>query len=360
MDDCEKNFILNVLKKYWNADLPLKYYEFSKENIESLIDFVKRNRIEGYFYKVLVSRNSLKDIYAELFERLEVIYNQNVKEYSKSLDAIDYVCYCLIQNTVEYAFVNGSYLIPFICECGLRIQKDIDILISKDSYEIVNTMLLEQGFVQTICKDGICRVASRLEKIVSLKNNREIIPYFKSCADLKLGDIWVDIDLVDISCDCFANMIEYQVYRNDMTIPCLKFLENFAYICHQIYKKSKSYMYTITHLDVLLYRYCELYQLLNNKMNLIFGDEFRKICIKMHIEKEIFFVLTNLLDLFDELFEEEQKESFLNFIENLNISDLSYINQVYDEKKKNIYVCDCTFIEWVFMEERLGHLKKIS
>ncbi len=346
-----------ILNGYWDNSIIQSYnYNIPETEIEDVKSFISANRIEGYVWKVFRDIKSTNSIIC----CSKKAYQENVEEYSRILEEIQYVAKCLEQNSPEYAFVNGSYYIPFVCEPGERVQRDIDIVICKQNYEIMHRVLEENDFFPSIIERGKVRRASRIEIKYALRNNNSIIPYYKKVENDYIRDIWIDIDIYNICKEDFHKIISKKILCSDTEIVCLNEENNIVYTCNMVFLKLKTFRYVKQKQDNVLYILCELNQIIHRRFDSISWDKVKDISKIMGAEEEVFFTVTILLDIFYTSYSIEQIAVLNNLIHQLDIQDFSFVNQIYDRSTKNIYQHECTVKEYLFSINHERLLKMIT
>lgn len=361
----EWEFILNALGNYMQYDIGLSEYEFESMNMVKISDFIKRNRLEGYFYQIFSVTGCYSYIPRNMWREILDVHECNVKHNRDMLYVLSDLSKALEAETTEYAFVKGAYLISFEYESGIRISNDIDILIPEHNLKTIDQVLTEMGFVQKIYKNGIFAEATRVEKIFSMKNNNEIIPYYKAyelpCIKNACVDLLVSTNELDKSA-CVENsyiQTNMNAYRESSFLRCLETTYNFAYLCLQIYNDSKSYLYVRNGADSLLYRYCDVNLMVKKYANPMFWNKLNAIGRTWGIERPLYYVLSNTYDLFSRTYSQEIKHQIKEFLNNLQIKSTDFLSQVKDSRKNKLYCYDMSFVDWVFKEDQSVKLVEI-
>ena len=352
-----RDYILAVLNGCWDNSSEIFSGNVQDVELENILHFIKVNRIEGYFYRKLRDCKQNEAI----FPYIERMYQNNLKDYEKILFSIKHVTECLKHCHEEYALVNGSFYIPFVCLPGERTQKDIDIWVSEAKYVQIDRTLTENGFKQSIMNErGEIREANRIEKMVARKNNSYVIPYHKYCVEEDIGDIWIDVDIIRLDGAVLSESIRIRSYNSDFDISCLDIETNIVCTCKTIYTKAKTYRYVKQRQDNVLHCFCELNELFHKDFAMISWEKIFRATARLNMRNAVYFTLTGLLKLFGQTYSRKQKEMFIKFINGLNITDTDFINSIYDEKNKKQYVYDCSFQDWIFCESRIEKLRGVE
>lgn len=125
-------------------------------------------RLEAYEFKKYIP----KDIYIYL----EACLSSNKKQQSVYLRGFLELCQALNNNDIEYCTIKGFVVQKLLYPDGTRAFGDIDILINRESYEEVRTILRKLGY---ICELDIKGAASRAEQLFLLLNTYEFPEFFK-------------------------------------------------------------------------------------------------------------------------------------------------------------------------------------
>lgn len=343
-----KAYLCSILNAYWNNSLQICEMSLSKEEMEEVCCFTRCNRIEGYIYNVLKNHNESNP----LFQQCKLIYEENLRTYDRAIEEIKYVCKCLENEQGLYAMVNGSYTIPFVCKPGERIQRDIDICISNQGYPQIERVLLNNDFFQATYKDGIIRKASRVEKIVALKNSQYIIPFYKGSYNDEIEDIWVDIDVCNLSEQEFKKLLSPKSLSNGCFVNCFDLETNIVYSCKSIYSKIKNYRYLQAKQDCVLHYFCELVQMIKANSDVISWDKVVQRSILLDLEPAVFYGFSVILDVFCEAFSDGQIAYFNSLLSKLQKPDISSMKAIYDEKGSMKYRYDCSESDYLFQLHR--------
>lgn len=349
-----KAYICEILNKYWNNTTEISKTLISKEDMDDLYCFIKNNRIEGYLYRTLKKKSENNT----LFRYCELLYEENLKVYDKIIEEIKYVAKCLGNIKDGYAMVNGSYAIPFVCEPGERIQKDIDICVSRQGYEMIRKELIDHGFVQAIIENEKIREASRIEIKVAFMNNKYIIPYYKECQDERIGNIWVDIDICELDDADFNILLEKRLLSENLEVYCFDLETNIVYVCKTLYMKVKTYQYVRAKQDYVLFYFCQLNQMIWGNYHTISWEKVEQRSKVMKAENAVYYAVFVLLDLFGESYSDSQRKDLGALKYNLKSLDCSFMNCIYDEKELKKYVYECSDTDYLFHLNREELLKE--
>ena len=272
------NIVLDVLAKEKASERVLKHLC----EIEEAYDFAVDNRLESYI--LLHQVNTLcfnKKISSSLLYR----YAETVKNNVKIKRDIEYINSIFKDKLLNYVFVKGAFFITYIYDIGIRETKDIDLVIEAQDLDKVSYLLKSRNFVQRInTRDGY-RDANRLEIQFALMNNREVIPFCKAYSDEL---IWLDINLYD---DC-------KMEKNAVQLHTFSITENIIYHCLELYKELKSYLYVATEKNIGLYKFCDLYLLINKYLVVIEVKKIYDICFNKGVVKEVYFIFYLMSRLF--------------------------------------------------------------
>jgi len=344
MKDEIREHILAILNSCWHNTVGVPDIEISGQEMKEVESFIKSNRIEGYLYRALQKGNGN----AVILRCCGALYKENLRAYSKIMESIKYVAKCLKNHNDEYALVNGSYYIPFVCKPGDRIQKDIDILVDRQKYDQIHKELIAHGFIQSIIEGETIREAGRIEKIVAFKNNKHVIPYYKNCLNDNIGDVWIDVDISELDEEDFKKFLEKRLLPDDSEITCLDLETNIVYACKTIYTKLKTFRYIKQKQDNVLFYFCELNQMIRDYFDCVSWEKVEQRVKKMKLEKAVYYTVSVLIELFGTSYIKPQRDALCNLTDRLNVQDIFLVNRIYDEKEHKEYVYDCSEKEYLF------------
>lgn len=349
-----KTYICEILNRCWNNAIEISNIDVSKEDMDELCCFIKSNRIEGYLYRVLKNKRENNT----LFWYCESLYEENLKVYDKTIEEIKYVAECFGKVKDTYAMVNGSYAIPFVCRPGERIQKDIDICVSRQGYEKIHKELVNHGFSQAIIDGNKIREASRIETIVAFRNNKYVIPYYKKCQNEKIRNLWIDIDVCELDDEDFSILLEKRALSEKLEIYCFDVETNIVYVCKTIYTRVKTYRYMKAKQDYVLFYFCQLNQIIMDNYDIISWEKVEQRSKIMKSVRAVYYSVSILLELFGISYSDLQRNRLGDLVCNLKEPDFSFMNHVYDEKELKEYVYECSDTDYLFHLKREELLKE--
>lgn len=227
------------------------------------------NRMQGIAYGKLKECGLLGKVNREFRHSLKGAYEQNREKNNSFFACVQNVGEILSAYSDRYAMLKGAYL----CRCypdGYRTSNDIDLLVHPDDVTVIGTALRKVGFVQGTVRNGKIEPAARKEIIESKMMRGETVPYIKR-VDLP-GMPFLEVD-INFSLDykpgetrLLAEMIERaQVYEvGGLSVKTLQMDDFFIHLCQHLYKEATTLPWVEMKRDMTLYKYGDIYMLLNH------------------------------------------------------------------------------------------------
>ncbi|GAA0383127.1 nucleotidyltransferase family protein [Paenibacillus motobuensis] len=353
----------------------INFNTYNEESLRNAIDeisdwdylarIVKHNRLEGIVYSVLMETQLLskintdfRDMLSEVFE-INKLKNDDLNLILKDIGA------AINNSSYKYAFLKGSYLIPKIYKKGQRVSNDIDILISQSGIDQIDVDLKQANFVQKVYRDGIGFVEpTRREKIFARMNYGELVPYFRDYPLKGISTVIVDINIsldfqakynTNLVDDMLENSILFEV-DNDLKLSTLGREDFLIHLCAHLFKEATIYDWVKENRDTQLYKYCDIYAVLQT-VDSTFFENLQKKIFEYGLEKECYFTFVNSRKLFPYICDISELN---NLIENIRPDNLTYLNEIYWPLERKVYTHNTEFIDWIFYEDKLSVLKEIS
>ncbi|MBP2245833.1 nucleotidyltransferase family protein [Paenibacillus xylanexedens] len=359
-----QTFILECInfKNYDNELLKNTIGEISDWDL--LLDIINHHRIGGIVYSVLVDSQLLDLADSSFKSKLSMVFENNKTKNDDLTKILKHLGSEIENESYNYAFLKGSYLIPKLYAKGQRISNDIDILISQKDIDKIDVYLKKMNFVQKVYRDKAGWVEpTRKEKIFARMNYGELLPYFR---DYGLKGIETAIVDVNISLDFQAKynlslvdrMLENTFsYDINGTSLCTLNREDFLiHLCAHLFKEATIYDWVKENRDTHLYKYCDIYAFLL-EVEEDFFEKFNNKVLEYGLEKECYFTLINSIKLFPYL---AKRKGINILLENIKPNDLNYFNIIYWPLEKKSFSHNCEFISWVFCDDKLKMLREIE
>lgn len=349
----EKSFILNVCKYLDpNHDLLM---DLSNEDLDYIyiLGQLLYNRVGGVSYYVLAETPLINRLNREFKNTLKTIYETNKMKNNSFKKALNYLNNILFEVQFPYALLKGSYLSQ-IYPIGLRTSNDIDILINFKNTTDISKILLKNGFMQGHIKNNDIIPATRLQIVSAQMNRGETVPFVKEVNYPYMKFLELDVNFsLDFKPEKDSSLVENMlenatadIITNNGTLYTLAKDDFLIQLCTHLYKEATVYNWVEFGRDQGLYKYLNIYLMLNKFENII---NFEKIN-KLGLQKECFYALNGVNKLFD-----------MNIsLDKINIIDINWLNEILNVANKKIYRYDMNFIDWVFCAKRREMLYEIT
>ena len=316
------------------------------------------NRVAAIAHGVLEDAQILGKVNREFRNSLEGFRTLNIEKNKSFLMCLKYVTSILSQYEKEYVMLKGAYLCSMYPK-GYRTSNDIDLLVNPKTISKIEKVLLSNGFQQGNIRNGSFIPANRSEILSSKMLRGETVPFIKQ-VDLpymKYLEVDINFSLGFTRDDGMAvkeiidegRFVELEYFS--IRIPSEKHF--FLHLCSHLWKEASTYPWIKMKRDMSLYKYCDIYYLMN-KMPLEITDEITECAKKYGIEKECSLVQTK--ELFSEL------NPIYNIIKDkLNISDLDIADYVIAPMEKKLYkYIERSTVERLFSEDRCKLLMEVG
>jgi len=260
------------------------------------------NRMQGVAYGTLKRHGLLGKINREFRNSLQYAYNQNIEKNISFFQCVQQVEKALSVCTCKYAMLKGAYLCKVYPD-GYRTSNDIDLLVHpKDVTEVANA-LLAAGFKQGNLRNGKFEPATRKEIIESKMMRGETVPFIKEINLPEMQFLEVDInfslDYKPGDTRLLEEMLNSTIFvrLEDFKVCTLRADDFFVHLCSHLYKEATTLPWVEMMRDMTLYKYCDIYMLLNDadKEYIDFLFERAK---KLGVEKQCAFAVLQTAELF--------------------------------------------------------------
>ena len=227
------------------------------------------NRMQAIAYGTLLKHELLGKVNREFRNSLKCAHEQNVKKNTSYFWFVQYLENILSNCDCEYAMLKGAYLCHLYPE-GYRTSNDIDLLVHPDDVTVIGNILLDAGFKQGHVRNGKFESATRKEIIESRMMRGETVPYIKEINLPGLQFLEVDINFsVDYKpgeTDILEQMVSDIIVIDEpdgFKIHTLSKSDFFIHLCSHLYKEATTLPWVEMQRDMALYKYCDIYVLLN-------------------------------------------------------------------------------------------------
>ena len=244
---------------------------------ESLLEFATPavlghlffNRMQAVAYGTLKKHGLLGKVNREFRNSLKSAYKQNIEKNSSFFWCVQYVEKILENCKGKYALLKGAYL----CKCypdGYRTSNDIDILVQPKDVTTIAEALIKADFRQGNIRNDEFIPATRKEIIESKMMRGETVPFIKEVNLPAMKYLEVDINFSLDYKPGDTNLIEEMIKNfslkefNDFKVSTLRSDDFFIHLCSHLYKEASTLPWVEMKRDMTLYKYCDIYMLLND------------------------------------------------------------------------------------------------
>ncbi len=227
------------------------------------------NRMQAVAYGNLKQRGLLGRVNREFRNSLKAAYEQNLEKNKSFFTCVQYLNVLLSNCGCNYAMLKGAFLCRYYPE-GYRTSNDIDLLVLPQDVSQIGDILLSAGFKQGNIRNGNFEPAARKEIIQSKMMRGETVPYIKevNCPAMKFLEVDVNfsLDYKPADTDLLKVMLSRTHTRrvNDLDVTTLESGDFFVHLCSHLYKEATTLPWVEMMRDMTLYKYCDIYMLLNN------------------------------------------------------------------------------------------------
>lgn len=318
------------------------------------------NRMQAIAYGTLKKHGLLSKVNREFRNSLQGAYNQNIEKNDSFFQCVQQVEETLSACVCKYAMLKGAYL----CKAypnGYRTSNDIDLLVHPKDVTEIGSALLVAGFKQGNIRNGNFEAATRKEIIQSKMMRGETVPYIKEINLPEMPFLEVDInfslDYKPGDVTLLGEMMNNTqfVELGNFRVSTLRSDDFFVHLCSHLYKEATTLPWVEMMRDMTLYKYCDIYMLLNdaNKEHIDFLFDRAK---KLGMEKVCSFAILQMAELFKfkNLYAVEVAQKALN-------SDLDFIHVIISPKdKRELIFTERNIVERFFADDRKELLVEVK
>lgn len=328
------------------------------EDVEYLIGQIVMNRITGIAFDNFDLERGPK----EAIKFLKQSYISNIKANDSYIDSLAYLSTILMDVDIPYALLKGAYLIPFVYKKGHRTSNDVDIMIASKNVTSLQTILLDNGFLQgSLSYDGSFKPASRREIVQSKMNYGETIPFFKNHSDH-----WIELDinfsldykptqLESVISEMLSNTIE--VEKDDLRFRTLNGIDFMIHLCCHLYKEATTFDWVATKRDMMLYKFSDINVLFMKKGSFDYCSQLAERIVRYGLEKECFYAFENASLIFPRL---NSIDGFVKLKHTIKPQKLNFMRQIIHPSERKVYQFDLDFTNWFFCKNRIECLKETN
>ena len=318
------------------------------------------NRMQAIAYGTLKKHGLLGKVNREFRNSLKSAYEQNIEKNKSFFWCVEHIENTLSECTCKYAMLKGAYL----CKCypdGYRTSNDIDLLVHPKDVTEIGDALLKAGFKQGNIRNGKFEPATRKEIIESKMMRGETVPYIKEINLPGIQFLEVDInfslDYKPGDTELLEEMMNNTllVKLGDFRVRTLRVDDFFVHLCSHLYKEATTLPWVEMMRDMTLYKYCDIYMLLNGadeeQVDFLFDR-----AEKLGMEKVCAFAVLHTAELFKfrNLYAVEVSTRALGY-------DLDFIHRIVSPKdKKELVFTERDILERFFADNRKTLLEEVN
>ena len=340
-----------------------KYLQFDYDSLHNLYDQnldmiyvlgqVLYNRIGGVVYHVLQKSGMIDKLNREFVNSLRAIYETNIIKSNSFNRSLNYIGDVFNEVDFPYALLKGSYL-SCLYLSGMRTSNDIDILISFRNISKVSKLLLDNGFVQGYIRNNEIVAATRTQIVSSEMNRGETVPFIKEVNYPHMKYLEVDVNFsLDFKpekdrliVDNFLQCTVADIKTENGYLHTLAIDDFLIQLCVHIYKEAAVYNWVEFGRDQGLYKYVDIYLLLNTFGNIVNYEKINEL----GLQKECYYALYGVNKLFG---------TDIN-LEMFAVDDLNFISCIIDVVNKKSYKYEMDFVDWIFCAKRKEMLHEFT
>ena len=295
------------------------------------------NRMQAIAYGTLNKHNLLGKVNREFRNSLKGAYTQNKEKNKSFFECVGHLENLLSHCCCSYAMLKGAYLCKWY-PAGYRTSNDIDLLVHPKDVTKVGNVLLGAGFKQGNIRNDKFEPATRREIVESKMMRGEVVPYIKEINLPGMKFLEVDInfslDYKPGDTNLLEEMLQNTVVQ-EMTnyrVRTLRQDDFFVHLCSHLYKEATTFPWVEMMRDMTLYKYCDIYMLLNDTtkeyIDFLFGR-----ANELAMEKICAFAVIQTSELFD------FKNTYATAVaEAILCDDKDFIHTVVSPKEKKTYI----------------------
>lgn len=227
------------------------------------------NRMQAVAYGTLKKHDLLGKVNREFRNSLKAAYDQNCEKNISFFQCVETLNKILSNCGCKFAMLKGAHLCKLYPE-AYRTSNDVDLLVLPDDITNITSVLDQMGFRQGNILNGEFVPATRKEIIESKMMRGETVPYIREVdlpgmrylevdinfsLDYKYGDVWI-----------LEELLERAGVRsvNGLDVTTLDHEDFFVHLCAHLYKEATTLPWVEMRRDMTLYKYCDIYLLLND------------------------------------------------------------------------------------------------
>lgn len=276
--------------------------------------------------------------------------NELLKEYEK-------VIHALTQAGIKAVPLKGIYLVPNMYqEYGAREMSDVDLLVKREDSAKILEIMSDLGYEQGSYKKDTHKVEpySREKKMLWNMNMNTMIPFVKICdsqyAECIKFDISFNLDM-KLAPNPVPSMLE-RAYQSD-GLWYLRPSDFFIHLCCHLYKEASNAEWIYQNKDVNIIKFCDVREYILQKMRTEDIQEAIHAVLECRVNQAVYYTIFYLKMIYQDGYEDKM-------LEELEISDLSFLDQFGQNNFKEPVKFKKSFWERIFSESNAEELREMS
>lgn len=316
------------------------------------------NRMQGIAYDTLRKKGCLGKVSREFRNALSGAYEQNRFKNKSFYQCVLFLTVILKECPAPIAMLKGAVLCAHYPE-GYRTSNDVDLLVRPQDVTTVGTYLTKAGFRQGNIRNGQFVPATRREIIESKMMRGETVPYIKEVSLPYMKYLEVDInfslDYKNGETDAVQSFLNNRIFRkiNQAQVPSLSPEDFFLHLSSHLYKEATTLPWIEMQRDMTLYKYCDLYLLLEEMSDSDAKTLFSR-AYELGLEKIGAYAILETASLFD-----LERNAAIRLAEKVLASDPLFCRRVTDPAgKRSLLYQTADATKRFFLPHRILDLKE--
>lgn len=318
------------------------------------------NRMQAVAFGTLEKHGLLGKVNREFRNSLKGASNQNIEKNNSFFRCVQLVDDALAECKCKYAMLKGAYLCKAY-PAGYRTSNDIDLLVYPEDVTEIGNALFKLGFKQGNIRNGNFEPATRKEIIEAKMTRGETVPYIKEVNLPGMRFLEVDINFsldykpgnTELLKEMMNNSVVVQL--GEYKVHTLRNDDFFVHLCSHLYKEATTLPWVEMMRDMTLYKYCDIYMLLNDADEEYVDFLFDR-AEKLGMEKVCAFAVLYTAELFNfrNQYAIEVATKALGY-------DLDFVHRIISPKdKKELVFTERDILERFFADNRKTLLEEVN
>jgi len=320
------------------------------------------HRMGGAAYCTLRECELLGKVNREMRNSLKTIHESGTVKSASLKLALAELADILKNAEFPYALLKGAYLVS-LYPSGLRTSNDVDVLINQKDLSNLEMLLKAAGFSQGNVRNGSFVPASRAEILSSRMNRGETVPFIKQIDFPGMEFFEIDINFsLDFKAKQENNVVasllknaEPLIETGTGRLPTLSPADFLIHLCCHLYKEAVVYAWVEMERDLSLYKFSDIYLLVNQWTDHVFYAELSEHICKYGLKQECYYALLRTKELF-----EIENNELNGLLTGIRPANTDYLNEIIRPEQEKKYRYDKVFTDWLFTSGRKEYLYEVA